>query len=699
MTRLLAMLWLVCGWAPASALEIVSARGAAVLGRPLDVHVSIRLDKPDEDPCAEAQVFLGENRPSAMTQWTVPPGAGSGTLRVTTQQTVDEPIVTLYATVGCQQKVSRKFVLFAELETQAGASVQLPRVLAASVPGTSSAVSGAAATAVSDLRADMRLQGSAQQARLPSRPPVKARLKLEAIDLPLAQSGLRPTLDLNLRDGVDAKTRETAVALWRAINATPEDVLRDAQRIKTLEGQFGQMQSKLAAQQETLQRMQTDVERQHSYLLALLVLMVLGVGAYAWSRKAALSGRGLPWWKENKPAWFKEPVSLGRKSLRTVPTDEDEPSQVASFGSFFNRQGATVKARSVDAPASVDTPAAPVAGKGHAQDLELDFMHTAKLASPDPVLHVKSAATDAPASVPLPILEMPAVPVGASAQTPGQMPEKQSPDQEGAGQDPASAFESFFGVELTGKNYDVQELFDVQEQSEFFITVGQFDQAIEVLTNHIEANPEGSPLAYLDLFALFHRLGKRSEYEELAQRFVGHFNARIPPFDEYGSEKSRSLEHYTAAITRIQLLWPTEKTLNAIAESIFRKPDSPETAFTLDAYQDLLLLYGMLKDIHDNEKNTPDFVASGFMDSGFGATGFQATRMEALPTVETPAVADDYWAGVETNTRESAVQESMLEFDVYTPPKSSRLGIDIDLTAPESIGEGKSKPRTGRSRR
>jgi pilus assembly protein FimV len=737
------------------ALEIVSAKGAAVLGRPLDIRVTIKLDRTEEDPCLDTQVYFAEARPAVLTQWALPADSSTGVLRVNTTQVVDEPIVTLYVNVGCNQRLSRKFIFFAEMEPQPGASSSVGQVLAAvsAVPKVTSAsappvvivqsasnegklsnkskandsskrpaqakADGASQTSISNrsgLKSELALgiekKSEAKGKKLRDAKlsgAAKSRLKLEPLELS-AQAGLKSSMELSVQaQETDAKTRAAAAALWRAINSSPEELLRDNERMRVLEGQLGQMQSKLLAQQESLSRVQADMERQQSYvysLLSILVVIALG-GGFLWTRSrktASIDHR--PWWKERKQAWLAESGPFGAKTKADAkkvkaddPKDEaDDPAP--SVTAFFKQAPAqlhlqkTNQAKAADKTQqtwpgnkSKDAASKPSRPKDDLDD-SVDFKRTIKQAVPE-----AASKTDPQEDQ-----------EGTSLVTfPPEQDEPQNTDslekkKAKAEQDAHSAFESFFGVELTGKNYDVQELFDVQEQSEFFITVGQHDQAIEILRNHIDANPEGSPLAYLDLFALFHNLGKRQEYEELAGRFVSHFNARIPSFDEYGTEKRRHLEHYIAAMTRIQLLWPTEKTLNVIAESIFRKPETPESAFSLEAYQDLLLLYGILKEIHENEKPAPDFVASGFQDSGFGGSGFQATRMEALPTVDMTPSSNSMWTGEQSGMEQNATSESLLEFDVFTPPKSSRLGLDIDLAEPELIGEEKPRLKIKRSR-
>lgn len=152
---------------------------------------------------------------------------------------------------------------------------------------------------------------------------------------------------------------------------------------------------------------------------------------------------------------------------------------------------------------------------------------------------------------------------------------------------------------------NTEELFDVQQQSDFFLSLGQHDQAIAVLSEHIADNPGTSALAYLDLLRIFHALGRRDEYAGLRQDFERAFNADVPEFDKF-TEVGRGLEHYRSTLARIESQWPEPGTLALIEELVFRKPGAHEDeVFDLAAYQELLLLYSVAKEVIDPDSAPP----------------------------------------------------------------------------------------------
>lgn len=183
-----------------------------------------------------------------------------------------------------------------------------------------------------------------------------------------------------------------------------------------------------------------------------------------------------------------------------------------------------------------------------------------------------------------------------------------------------------------------EELFDLQQQVEFFISLGQAHQAVEVLKAYISENEERSPLAYLDLLKLQYDLGLQEDYEHTRREFNAKFNAGTPSFEHY-SYSRRSLERYPLALSRIQALWPGPSVLALLERTIFKQEMEDEQAaiFDLEAYRELLLLYGIARELNNpsdkpisfnslfsptEEKVTP-FEVSGFPE-------FSPTRLQPL---------------------------------------------------------------------
>lgn len=136
-----------------------------------------------------------------------------------------------------------------------------------------------------------------------------------------------------------------------------------------------------------------------------------------------------------------------------------------------------------------------------------------------------------------------------------------------------------------------EAIFDLQQQAEFFISVGENDQAIEVMKQHIAENETTSPLAYLELLRLYHSLGRMDEFNQLRRQFHQHFNASVPEFAKF-SKTGRSLLGYTDILARIEAQWNSPDVLAELARCLFHG-EKQGPVFDLNAYDDLMLLYAI----------------------------------------------------------------------------------------------------------
>ncbi|MDO8906697.1 FimV family protein [Hydrogenophaga sp.] len=614
--------------------------GAAVIGRPLDVRIQVLLAPGEElnALCLSADVRYGDTLlPSTVVslipQRTAPDAEAS--IRVQAARVIDEPIVMVDLRAGCNASHARQYVFLADLVTEtqsarqpaapplpvavaplptAGASQAAPAVAS---PDASAAAGGTQASrprttppVASAVRAPAQASTPPSVVRRPAapQPPASApRLQLEPVDLSL-NIERDPTLRLSmtmLSEPTDSEeVRASAARLWAAINASPDDILRDAQKLAVLEAEAQGLRSEEARNQATIAQMKSSLDRSRYmswlvYLLAALLLMALLALIVVWRRKGeAQDGEASKaWWSEDSKA------ELAQKTK--------EPS---------------------------------VPAKGGDVDLDLDFDLGEDSGFGGP------RQGDALAS-------------RLSSRESDSIPSIPSRDKRDFS---ASAIGG-------GRSVATEELFDVQQQADFFVSLGEDEQAIQVLVNHLADSHEPSPLAYLDLFKLYHRLDRRDDYDRLRTEFNEVFNAGAPPFEHY-SDQSRGLESYETAFTRIQALWGDARVLDVIEQSIFREAgDGEGEVFDLEAYRELLLLHTIAKDIVKREA-APDAL-----------TNFQHTKVQPLKAAgvagtsvaaTTIAAAD----AAEPMERHTEPMESM-------PPASPRLGLDLDLTELDAYSE------------
>lgn len=593
-----------------SAASLGRHSGNAVIGRPLDVRVQTVV-APDEDVaalCMQADVFFGDNQLGAGSirtsmQRSTPDAALS--IRIQTTVPVNEPVVSVVVKAGCKAPFSRRYVLLADpgiqqpVAGEAGAALEVtpaeavnPSALPALSPRTSGGArnAGAASPGSALAKAGEGTTGTSASNRPTSvvkkqaQPPKEAgpRLHLDPVDLSLPMErdpALRLSITMLSEPVTNEQERAAAAQLWKAINASPEDILRDNQKLSVLEAEAKGLREQEAKNKTALVEMEKELERAKyitwlTYLLgALLLLTLLGL-FFLWRRRSSADASGSRDW------WASREKEAAAKSQRAAA----RPSS-----------GGSPRTRNLD--------------------IDLDFG-------------------------------------GESAMDDFKPLSLQVDTDTAAGADRRDVAVALGGA----RSVATEELFDVQQQSDFFVSLGEFDQAIGVLKSHIHESQEPSALAYLDLFKLYHQLGRRDDYERLREAFNEQFNAGAPPFDDYTGE-SRGLEAYETAFGRIQALWPQPKVIDVIEQSIFRDTsDADAEVFDLDAYRELLLLHAVAKEIVKR-----DSVHAGAVD-------FQETAIRPLKAAS-PRPQD-----FASSSRVTLPLEEM-------PRASPHLGLDVDLDA------------------
>lgn len=331
--------------------------------------------------------------------------------------------------------------------------------------------------------------------------------------------------ELKSLPSMDAAQRTAATALWRALNAQPQDMLRTAERLRALEAELASLRSladrhrsEILAARESLQGAQR--QRHVNLLVATLLALVAGsAAAFFWHRTRRAGARAA-----SADSWYAppEPWSGGDDVVR------EEPRPVI---------GEPVAAAAAQ-PGVVYREAAPMP----------------RPQAPRPVL--------TPFEFTLPEASAPLPPV--SFHDPGGL--------------------------------KVDALQGAQQQSEFFASLGQVDEAVSVLRSYLEESSEQPVLAYLELFRIYHGAGMRVEYEALQTTFRQAFGMDVASFGQ-DRQEHRDLELYPGPVTRIASAWPSERSQEIIEELLFKRPATPRDLLSLDAYRELLWLYSLGQEI------------------------------------------------------------------------------------------------------
>jgi hypothetical protein len=613
---------LLCAAMGSNALTLGRARGAAILGQPLELTVPVQLagDEDSAGLCFEADVYYGENRQesSRVTVTNDMPASGQPlVLRIASRLPVDEPVVTLYVRSVCGVKASRKYVLLADLVSElappvAAATPVRPHVpaavppVAAAAPDGKSAGAGAPAKPGKAGSTPRTVTESTTVARPPSAPAVasapkssgssRSRLKLAPLDLSQDwDANLKTSPDLISVPTEDADKRMAAAALWRSLNLTPEEVLHDAARLQGLEQNVQKLSDLTAQNQRQMQTLMTRLEKADAqkyanplvYSLVAAVLALAGLLLWGW-RRWRDADAGAPWWRGDaaEPESEPEPASVAESAAVSVDTG---PLPATQQEAPHRRPELRTQPRGpmVQALASVDI------------DLQLDDMPP-------------SAAV--PISRPAPVTRAP-----AHDRTPSRM----------AG---LRDFHSSMSGSLRSVN--TQEVLDVRQQAEFFMTLGQYDDAISLLENNIHDNDESNPLVYLDLLKALHTLSRKEAFDRYRGEFNAVFTGQVPVYAQF-SQSGQGLEAYPELCAHIASLWPSKAALEFIEKCMVREANAAAAVnFDLEAFRELLLLHAVLTRLSEvSESAMMPFSAAKMATP-------EATETDAAPVVAAPMEVD-----------------------------------------------------------
>ena len=627
------------------AMSLGRLSGAMLIGKPLDMSVQAALDAQDDagSLCLEADVFYGDSKmDKSRVRLTLEKSASApqqSMIRIRSAVLVDEPVETLYLRVGCQQKTERRYVSLAELVSEAVPNRNFPATMPqaspvkpALLPGVnvSGDVAGNATRSVASIDGlpvvsiqtpalartakNQRASVLALDAKVSTLP--KARLKLEPLDLVIERDPqLKVSTNLLSVPATNLQERAAASALWRALSAQPQDILRDAEKLQSLEnsvrGLQVQSQKTLASIDDLNVKLeQAKTERYANvlvYVLIFLLLLALAGLAYL-LRHSFVAQEGD---KDEKPWWRKSDTNKKHQEAwhDSSPANDAYESNAARFV-------AAQKSISVDIDVAPGTyPAA-------------RSIDASRAGMPNFVDSMPFELKDKPS-------------FGPSLMHPSRAAK-------------------------------AEELFDVQQQADFFVSIGQDEQAIELLRNHIAEQHETSALVYLDLFNLYHELNRPKEYDALRIEFNERFNTEVPSFALY-THKNLGLESYPLALSRIEALWPTRKVLEIIEESLFRQSDTKVEAFNLEAYRELLLLYSVAKEIIGLEllEDAPGLK--------FDLPDVHADRGHSHPIRFMSTSIQPLSASVEMSQPVDQDLKTAPFITSVIPCVSKRLGLDIDL--------------------
>jgi hypothetical protein len=596
------------------ALTLGRVHGAVILGSPLDVSIGIQTRAEDEvaAACFEADVRYGDT-PLERSRINIKlqPGSqpDSQLVRLTTDSRLDEPVVRLTLRTVCNPKTSRTYVLLSDVASDtvlpAASHTTLPVAITVAPQdrAVTSAAKPSADSAAPVASALVRKKVMRSTLKLVDAP-VAAAPKAKAANSTDAKSKAAGVSASALED---LQRRVEEIAKWQSNSISQEDMQKGEARAKAMEADIRGLQEVTAKNQKSIQMVADALESSNSRnytsilfygLGALLLLLCLAGLVYVATRKRVDGSDARPWW-----------------------SGQDERSRGAS---------AAAMAKST-APMPM-APADSVPGGLTQESGSAQLQSAAALSAAADSTSSLAEHSEAPVAPPLVV----SAPKGIAARL--------DFSHSGAG---------------NLKSINTKEMLDVRQQAEFFMALGQHDEAVLLLESNIKDSSEYNPLVFLDLLKIFHTLGRRAAFEHYREEFNAQFTGRIPPYADFLSE-GNGLDAYEDICQQISVLWPNAYAVDYIEQCMVRLPDDdPDQGVDLAAFKDMLLLYGVLKRLDlDYDSNLAPFSTSRTEPTQNGS--INGALGGSAATMPLPVAADNSPA-----------------------PLASILDLDLDLDAAE----------------
>ncbi len=298
------------------ALTLGGIRGAALIGRPLDVSVPVQVDVGEDASslCFDAEVFHADTRQESSRVRVVTETAAQAQManvRILSAAVIDEPVVTVYLRTGCGQKTTRRYVLLADIPSE----VAMP--VAFSPLASSASQAAPAASPQVDLSTARPAPVVGEKTSRAPRPAARRRIdskrpEAKATVVPVngtsagegaqaARSAGRSRLKL---DTLESLASPIAFPPSAAPSAPVTDTLHEMRRIQSLEGEVKALLALAAKNEASLADLRARLQKTEAerfpdglvYGLAALLLASLALAAVLWYRQRHARAGGEEWW-------------------------------------------------------------------------------------------------------------------------------------------------------------------------------------------------------------------------------------------------------------------------------------------------------------------------------------------------------------------------------------------------------------------
>jgi hypothetical protein len=561
----------------AHAFTLGDLRGAVVIGRTLDVSVLVQTGEGEEAnaACMRAEVFYADV-PQATPRVTVAPGregSAQWVVRIESAVNVDEPVVTVLLRATCSSSTQRRYVLLADFpvvpDAPFVASVPLapkvptlqapagvPSAAVSDVPGASASVSATTSpTKPASVKAKPRKNVASAAQGKPA--PAKASAPAKGVapaKRPAATGPRAPGQSVLKLDPLDVLSDKVGASDSSMDFSPAEDALRYSRQIAAFESELKALRVQSANNEKLILDLRAKLQQAEQsqmpagllYALVAALLASLLFSLWLWRTRQTDKQVATP---EATAAWWNPPGHAPDTVMGTEP-QVTQPFELAPVSAAL-------------APVPVVLP-----GGAKAAPLGPQKVPTA-LSMPD--TSGLDVNLDLGFSAPMPL------------------------DQ---GVDNTTANVPFGTNSI--RHISLDAILDVRQQAEFFVSLGQTDQALVILKKQIAETTEANPLLYLDLISLYHSLGMKADFREQRDSFHRLFNGVVPDFPAYNLP-GRDLESYPEVVSVLMRLWPRMDALAFLSACIFHDEHRvSRQTYDLSAFRDLLMLHALADVVVDH---------------------------------------------------------------------------------------------------
>lgn len=636
---------LLCVSLASQALTLGNLRGSVLIGRPLDVTVPVQVEQTEDAgaACFEAEVFHADVRqPVASVRVSVEPTGETSSLqlRIKSSTPVNEPVVSVTLRTRCGLKAERRYTLLADLPTAADlASSPALAMVSAPTPSAAGSQSVAANSVPLPRAAEAALAKPRQTVRAKSPAATSEALKSAAKpDDRAPKKGRAPSAQSRLQlDNSELFSDRIALLDQEQPDAALDYVSPDQQKVQEMQGTIKSLQTSAAQNDAALQALkarlqQSETERFPAWLvlaLAGFLLAAMAAIALLWVRQRRMQVQDGAWWNESvmAPDTTPPPLDQAVSSVPLAPAPLNKPKMEPRLDPVRAFQPSSQWPDS----------------KNYGVDVNVVEMGESRFHQ---------------------YLQSGVVQSGPSANADAEPPH------------------------LTQQKSETQNaalISELRQQAEFFVALGQTDQAAIVLEKLIHDSQVPNPDVYLDLLGLLHSLRKKPEFQRYREDFNRVFNVVAPEFVRFKSE-GRSLEDYPATLSDVMAHWAGPEALECIHAHVFRPPHQPPGgALDLAAFRDLLLLQAIALQLKAQELDPAagaSRLASLVAPLAAEPAGVRLSNMMVLDldlSDEGPPIEFGRHGGLRAGSQVPVTIPAELKNHPPTPPSKVNL-IDFDLS-------------------